>query len=443
MRLWSPFCEALNIVISRKRRREAWRTALYVNSIYLIMNSAASAVLGFVFWVVVARLYAPGEVGLGAALISAASGLAFASSLGLGAGLIRFLPSAGTNRSALMNSCFTLSGLTAIVAAAIFLAGLPLWSPALGLVRDNPISVAAFIAIVVAGTIYSLLSETFVALRRAQFVLIKNLLQGLLKVALVLAMASLFQVFGIFISWGLAVAVALGLGILLFLPWLQPGYRPLPSLQRRVSNEMVHFSFANYASTGLWNAPAWLLPIMVVNLLGGEANAYFYMSWAMAGLLFAIPLATSLSLFAEGSHQEEFLGRDVRRSLKLIIVLLLPTIAAMTVMGDKLLLVFGRNYSLEGAKLLWVLAPSALPLSLNVVYLGIARVRKRLKDIILIAAAVGLGTLVLSYLLIPYLGILAPGVGWLVSHSLVALAVLPQLARLLKTAPVPIANDEG
>jgi len=429
---WFFFREALGTLTSGGHLQEMLRISLYANSIYLMLNSAATAVLGFVFWVVVARLYPTESVGLGSAIIAAAAMLSFVGTLGLGIGLIRFLPGAGAGAPMLINSCFTVSGLAAVAAGMIFLVGLPLWSPALSFIRGNPIFIAAFIAFVAAASIFALLDQVFIALRRAEFTLIKNLIQGMLKVTLVVGLAGLFKVFGIFASWGLAAAASLDLGILVFLPHLQPGYKPVPCLRRQVGNEMVHFSFANYVSTGLWSAPTWLLPIMVVNLLGGEANAYFYMSWAMAGLLFAIPLATSMSLFAEGSHEEDFLTRDVKRSFKLMAVLLLPAIVVMLIAGDKFLLLFGRQYSQEGAKVLWALAPSALPVSVNLLYLGIARVKKRLKDILLITTAIAMGTLALSYALLPHLGILGAGVGWLASHSLVALALLPKIGKFAR-----------
>jgi len=431
-RLVLPFREALSIVVSRQRRRETLRTPLYTNSIYLMANSVATAALGFVFWVLVARFYPAEVLGLGSALIAAAGLLCFVASLGLGMGLIRFLPATGNTGSALINSAFTLTSLVALVAGAIFIVGLPLWSPALDFVRQNAIFAAAFIAFVVAGTILSLLTQVLVALRRAQFVLIQGLVAGVVKLGLVVTIASLFQVFGIFASWGVSTAVALVIGVLIFLPRLQPGYRPFLAMRRQVSNEMFHFSFANYISSGLWSLPTWLLPIVVVNVLGSEANAYFYVSWAMASLLFAIPSSTSTSLFAEGSHREDMLSQDVRRSLKLIVILLLPSVVIMLAVGDKLLLLFGRQYAAEGAKLLWVLVPSTIPVSVNLVYLGIAQVKKKLSDIVFVAAAVAVGTLGLSYALVPHLGILSPGVGWLVAHTLVALAVLPRLRRLLR-----------
>ena len=421
--------------ISRREWREAWASPLYANSVYLMARAVVGAALGLVFWIVVARLYPIGHLGLGSALISAATLLAFVASLGLGFGLIRFLPGAGRDAGALINSALAISGIIAVVIAIIFLAGVSLWSPALSFVRENPIFALAFIAFIAAATLAALVDEAFVGLRRAKFALAQDSLQCLLKVAVVAAMAGPFRIFGIFASWGLAGAIALALSLFLFLPRLLPGYRPVPSLRRQVSNEMVHFSFANYVSNGLWMAPSWILPILVVNLLGGEANAYFFVAWGMAGLLFAIPTATSMSLFAEGSYDEKFLGRDVRRSLGLIALLLAPAIVVMLVAGDKLLLLFGREYSSEGTRVLSVLAFSALPMAINLVYLGIARVRKRLRSIIVVAATVAFTTLILSYLLVPRLGILAPAVGWLVSHGVVALVVVPTIWKDLRSEP--------
>lgn len=418
-------------------------TPLYANSVYLIGNSAVNAVLGFVFWILAARLYTTEDVGLGSAVIAAVGLLAFIASLGLGFGLIRFLPGSGDDARRLINGCLTLASLAAIAAATIFIVGTPLWSPALTFVRENTIFVGAFVVFVIVATLSPLLDGVFIGLRQAKYTLIKNLAQGLFKVVLIAALASVFKVFGIFASYGLGIAGCLGLALFLFLPRLQPGYRPRPILQKQVSNELVHFSLANYASSGLWTAPAWILPIMIVNLLGGEANAFFYISWSMAGLLFAIPLATSTSLFTEGSYDEKALPHNVSRSLKLMVVLLLPAIAVLLAAGDKILLLFGKEYSLEGTKLLWLLAPSALPVAVNVLYLGIARVKKRLKDIILVAATIAFGTLVLSYVLLPRLGILAAGVGWLASQSIVALVLTPRIRKLLRAEPNTESSTEG
>ena len=74
---------------------------------------------------------------------------------------------------------------------------------------------------------------------------------------------------------------------------------------------------------------------------------------------------------------------------------------------------------------------AGLPISINTMYLGIVRVEKKLKDIIMIAMVPTFGTFVLSYLLIPYLGVLGVGIGWLTSQSIVALVITPKVMKKL------------
>ena len=70
-------------------------------------------------------------------------------------------------------------------------------------------------------------------------------------------------------------------------------------------------------------APNLILPIMVLNVLGAEQAAYYYIAYAIAALLFIIPNAISMSLFVEGSHGEA-LKRTVVKSLVTIFSLLFP-----------------------------------------------------------------------------------------------------------------------
>src|SRR5919199_700297 len=80
------------------------RRPLYASSLYLTATSLVNAGSGFVFWVVAARLFKPEDVGAGAALIAAAGVLLWVSNLGLGAGIIKYLPQASSDSSTLGNS---------------------------------------------------------------------------------------------------------------------------------------------------------------------------------------------------------------------------------------------------------------------------------------------------------------------------------------------------
>ncbi len=428
----SALVEVVSTITSVPNLRQVWFAPLHRNSLYLMLNSGVTAGLGFVFWLVAARVYSTEEVGLSSALISAVTLLAFIASLGLSYGLIRFLPEVGERRQGMINSCLNLVALVSLVASLIFLVGLPLWSPAFLVIRSKFASVAAFVGFVIAWGLYSTLTNIFVSFRRAEYTLASGVVCSLLKVAGVATLGLWFGDLGIFASWGIATLFALVIGFWWFLPRLLPGYSPQLTLQKQVSNEMLHYSFANYISSTLWNAPQLILPIMIVNLLNTAANAYFFIAWSVASLLLAIPLATSTSLFAEGSYKMESAGQDLLRSLKLTVVLFLPSVLLTLALSNRVLLLFGREYASSGTGLLWLLAWAALPASINLLYIGAARVLKRLKDILLIAGGVAVGTLVSSYFLLPHLGTLGVGVGWLASQSLVAMVLIPKIRRLIR-----------
>lgn len=105
-------------------------------------------------------------------------------------------------------------------------------------------------------------------------------------------------------------------------------------------------------------------------------------------------------------------------------LILVPAVMLILVLADKLLLLFGGSYSESATTLLRILAISALPLAINVIYLAIKRVQMRLKLIIGLTAFVAIVTLGLSYLLLPQMGINGVGVAWLISQGVVALGII-------------------
>jgi MatE. len=283
-----------------------------------------------------------------------------------------------------MNSCYTLSGFISLAVADIFLAGLDFWSPALAFVKQNAIFTSAFIVFTLLWTLSSLMDSTFIAKRRAGFALSKNAIYSVLKVPLPILFVLFFRTFGIAVSWGIAIAIALAISLFFFLPKVQNRYKPVPTIKPGLIKDMWRYSGGNYLTNLLSASPSLILPLMVVNLLGAEQNAYFYIAWMIAGLLSAIPGAISQSLFAEGSHFEEKLRENVTKSLKFTFLLLVPAVVVLILLGKWLLLAFGQSYSLNGLHLLWILSISSLPLAINHIYSGIPRVKARLKELIAI-----------------------------------------------------------
>lgn len=415
--------EAIDTITSRRKLKQVITTPLYSNAFYLMLNTAVMALCGFFFWMVVARFYTEAEVGFSSAIISAISLIAAISLVGLNISLIRFLPQADKPQE-LINSCYTLSGLVSLVVAGIFIAGLGFWSPALAFVRQNAIFTAAFIVFALLWTLSSLVDYTFIAKRRAGFVLSKNTIYSVLKIPLPILFVLFFRTFGIVASWGIAIAVALAISIFLFLPRVQKFYKPAPNLRLGLIKDMWRYSGGNYLTNLLASSPAFILPLMVVNLLGAEQNAYFYIAWAIASLVFAIPISVSRSLFAEGSHFEDKLRENVTKSLKFTFLLLVPAVTVLILVGRWLLLLFGQSYSLNALRLLWILSLSSLPLAINHLYTSILRVKSRLKELMAIWGFIALAVLLASYLIMPASGIMGIGYAWLGAQAAVAIYVL-------------------
>jgi O-antigen/teichoic acid export membrane protein len=421
--------EAIKIITSRQQLRRFLATPLYTNAVYLMADAVITGLLSFLFWIVVARFYAEAEVGYSSAILSVIIFLALLSLLGFDASLIRFLPQAEKPQD-LINSCFTLASLTSLVIAGIFLAGLHIWSPALVFIRGNAVFVAAFVTFTLLIPLSFLMNAVFIAKRRAGFILSKNIIFSLLRIPMPVLFVLFFHTFGIVASWGIALGIAVAVSLFLFLPRVQNLYKPIPILKLSLFKGMWQYSGGNYLTTLFALAPTSVLPMMVVNLLGPVQNAYFYIALMSTTFLTAIPIGVCLSLFAEGSHFEDKLWENVRKSVKFTFLLLVPAVILFILVGRWLLLAFGQSYPANALHLLWILTISSLPLSINHLYTTILRVTARIKELVIIWAFIAIAVLGISYLVMPGTGIIGIGYVWLGIQCLVAIYALIFTRRL-------------
>jgi len=414
--------DVISIATSKQRLKQLFHISLYSNALYLMITNAFSALCGFAFWVIVARFYPAEAVGLASAVLAAMGLLASFANLGLGYGLIRFLPHSGGKANSLLNSSFTISILASLLISLIFLGGLGFWSPALLFLRQDPVLIAAFVVFTIAFTLKWTAGEALIAKRRAFFLLAREGVFNVLRLPLVILLAGVFHSSGIFGSWGISLCVALLFNIFLFLPRVQPDYRPRPTIGREIK-EIIHFSTGNYLANLLKGVPGLVLPIMIINILGAESTAYYYIAWSIAASVVMVVESTSMSLFAEGSYDGERLGLNIRRSLKMVFPILVPAVILILAFADKILLAFGSSYSENATTLLRMLTLSTLPLAINTIYLSIKRVEKKLAILIAVTAFLAVTTLTLSYVLLPRMGITGAGIAWLISQVTVAVVI--------------------
>lgn len=416
----NPFILSLWIPGKRRDLINHINDPLFKNSYYLIINHLLAAGSGFLFWILAARFYTTDEVGLGAALISTMGFLSIFSLLGFDIGLIRYLPEE-KDKNGMINSCFTIASVVALMMSLIFILGLNIWSPALIVLGEDQILGSSFILFTIGTTFFLFQTHVFVAFRQVKYSSTQALVSTAMRIVL-LPLLVFLGAFGIYISAGLATLIAVLIGNMLI--WkVFSEYKPIPVIKWRMIKDMLRYSLGNHIANILYFLPGSVLPLLVVKVLGGENNAYFYVAWATASLLQMIPLAVSKSLLAESSYLPEELRRNVLRSLKFVFILLIPAIIGIFIFGKYILLLFGEMYATNAFDVLLWLSIASAPHAVIVIYVSIKRVKHEVMPIIYLYGGVTAITLIVSYISIEKMGLTGIGISWFIGNVIAAVLI--------------------
>ena len=390
------------------RLRSSLTTSLFRNSFFLLATSGFGSVLGFLFWLVVARSYAAADVGVTSALYGVILLLASASTLGLTFAIIRFLPTE-PDRPGFVNGALVASGVASLVLGVVFLLGQDLWAPALDIASSDLLLAAATVLSILAFAWASILDTAFVATRRADYQTLRNIVFGLIRLPLPLLVAAALGLLGIFVSWIVALAFSLALGAFVLLPRVLPGYRPALTLAPLRGKGIVGYSLWNHAAAIVGAIPMSLLPLVILNTPGpaggAEPSAYFFIAASIAAVIYVVPGAFTTSLFVEGSHPEARYARDTRITIAFSLALLALAILAAVVLGRWILELFGAAYSSAGYATLVLLALASPLILANYVFVTHLRVDKRVRPIFWVTTLASAATLVLAFALLPVWGI--------------------------------------
>ncbi|MCL4439165.1 MAG: lipopolysaccharide biosynthesis protein [Firmicutes bacterium] len=411
------------------------RSSLYSNAYYLMLNSVVTSLLGFVFWNIMARFFSAAEVGIGSALVAASGLVGTLASLGLGFGLIRFVPEAGEGAGQLVNAALTLAGAAAVAGSLVYLAGAGEWSPDLVFVRENVWLLALFVLFTVAATGSALTDCSLVARRTARYVFWKNTVTCLLKLPLPVFIFAHLRGYGIFAGTGAATLVGLLLSWFWFLPSVYRGYSPYPVWPGDMVKKILPYSFGNYLAGMLNSLPGLVYPIMALTVLGPEESAFFYIAWMMTMVLAIIPGGLSQSLMAEGSYDQGGLGQNARRSLAVSLSFSVPAVGLMALLAGWLLHFFGSGYAENGTAIVRFLALSIIPQCINTLYMTVNQVRKNVPQVIAQTGSIAVISLGLGWLMLRLVGLPGIGMAYTIAHLVVALVVVWPLWRALREKP--------
>lgn len=411
-------CAAMHLL---REARAHWADPFHRNAWLLTANSAAGAVFGFLFWLVVARVATPAAVGAGAALVSAATLAALLGKFGLDAALVRYAPALPRAARArlLLAAVAASAALASLVAAGILAAHVGLAVGATLTLFET----AAFVVFAASLASAWVLDSYFIAERRAGRSLARNLVHHALRVALPLLAAGLATPFGILAAWGVGTLVSLALAVALALPLLAHARASGETPPSRAV--LARYAGVNYAVNVSEWLPTLALPLVVFATLGAEANARFYVAWTLASVGFFASKAIGQSAFAELSSARA--AADVaRRARAHSIGVLLPFALALVLLGPFVLALFGPAYA-SAWPLLAILAVSAAPVA--VMNLRLARLRhlagddlrpSRVLELALLPLAPLVGVLAAVPITLARTGVEGVALAWLAANTAAA-----------------------
>jgi O-antigen/teichoic acid export membrane protein len=410
----------------------------------LMANAVVTGVLGLAFWLLAARHYQAADVGRASAGYSALNLIAGITALSLMGAMARFIPRAGPKAGRLIRLGYAASVLSAIAGSAVFavIAGRPgtsyselssFWG---GLV---------FTGCVVVWALFTLQDGALIGLRSANWVTLENAAFGIAKIGLLLPLAGLLPHGGLYVAWMAPAALAVPLVNLLIFGRLLPGRASEAGAGPPGRAEVGRFLAGDVPGALMLLATISLVPVLVALFVPPSMNAYFYMAWAIGATIDLLATNMALTLTAAGALDRVQLAGYARAALRRIMIVLVPVATGAALLAPFVLGLFGTEYGRYGAQVLILLAAATLPKAVTEIYLGALRAANRTSFVALIQGVRAVLILGLTVGLVRFTGIAGAGIAVLISQSVVAAAILPGLAGVLradKRQPADAARSE-
>jgi O-antigen/teichoic acid export membrane protein len=350
------------------------------NSFLLLVSTFSMAALGFVFWVIVARLYSPAEVGLATSLISSSTLIAFVSLFGLNNTLVRFRAPDAV-RDGQLTQCFLLVGVAACLVGSMYLLGLRWYGEKLLFIQQHPLQATAFVLICACNALSLLTDAIFIGERVPEYtVLTDGVVQSLTKLALPVALAGM-GAFGIVAANGSGYLAGVLASFVLM--YRKLGFRPHLLVRGTQLVEQLGFSLATYAASLLNLAPLLALPLIVLQRLGAAEAGFYFAAFQIATLLNAVSYCIGEALFAEVSNDKPRFTYLLRRSALLMAGMQVPAAVVAALCAGFVLRLFGGQYAAQAHSLLVVLAFGSVAVGLYTWASYALKLARRLKHLMI------------------------------------------------------------
>ena len=107
---------------------------LYKNSLYILSATIFNALIGFVFWVIAAKIYPKADLGIVTVIISVISLISLFSQLGFDQSILRFFPNG--KKGKIYTSSIVISSILCIIVSLVYIINIDVFSPELKFIQS-------------------------------------------------------------------------------------------------------------------------------------------------------------------------------------------------------------------------------------------------------------------------------------------------------------------
>jgi O-antigen/teichoic acid export membrane protein len=358
-------------------RRAKTNSVKFINAGSLVGTTAVTSMLGLAYWWVAARWFPPQAVGLGSAAISAMTLLGTVCIVGLGTLLVGELPRQPGKEGSLISAALIIVGGIGGCAGMVFAVVAPFVAVDFQTLRASIVDIVLFASGVSLTAITLVLDQAMIGLLRGELQFWRNTLFAVAKLAALFA-ASLWLSHSvgltIYTTW--AVGNAFSLAALVGVAVLKRGgfsRRDWPEwgLLRKLGPAALQHHLLNLTL----QAPMLALPVLVTVVLSATTNAWFYISWQVAGFMFVVPTIILTVLYATISGNPTALAQKTRLTLSLAFVASMVAAVVALLAARQVLGLFGQVYAEQAASSLRILPLGSFPIIIKHHYVAICRLQ--------------------------------------------------------------------
>jgi O-antigen/teichoic acid export membrane protein len=349
---------------------------LLSNSGSLMASTVVTSVLGFGYWWLAARAFAPEAVGAASAAVSAMAVIGTLGMFGMGTLLISELPRTPTDRRwSLITACLLVAGSAGTVGGLAYVAVAHLAVTALRDTVGSPVWAGLLVVGVAASATAMVLDEGLIGLLAGRLQLIRNTWFAVAKLVIlaVLALSPVAVTGGAVLGTWVAGLLLSVFPLVVFLrrtgllPSLRPDLSTLRGLGRRAHGH-------NLLNITVF-LPRTTLPLVVTAVLSTTATAGFYAAWMIFAFLAMVPGALATTLFAVATGDPAALRSKIRMALVVSLAGGVPASVLLALLARPVLALFGPGYAVTASGSLAILALTYLPTVFRQLYIAVARIR--------------------------------------------------------------------